>query len=144
MAVWVYARRRNAEAADALARKLRSQGVVVSRGNSKFYDGVIRGTDQVYHDGLVPQIAVDHEALGIPVHLFLDSARPAAPAAPPQPAAPEPPGSTEPAAPTEGALPPDHHVEQKGMWFTLYGPAGKIGKAQRSYDEAVAQLGAGD
>lgn len=60
-----------------------------------------------------------------------------APAPEPEPVTTTAPAEAREAAPVDPGQHVGYHVEQNGTWFTLIGPDGeKVGKSQRSYDEA--------
>lgn len=60
--VWIYSRRSNDAAADALADTLRAAGHKVRRGATKHYRGEMHtDADVIHHDGSAPMLVSLHE-----------------------------------------------------------------------------------
>lgn len=95
-------------------------GIKVRLNTTRYFDPdqIDSTVERVYHDGTDPLIPWAHEQRGIESELI-----------------PEVRGET-----VHGDPEPDYRVEQNGPWYSLIGPDGKVGKSQRSEDDAWALL----
>lgn len=147
MDAWVYHTAGRRLEADALVAELRAsrQFEFVRPANSRYYKGEIHKGDVVYHDGSRRDLVWAHEREGVDVRQFtgqemdVESRAPTVPAVPP---ILEPKVERREATPEAAGVPAEGDaVVQSGMWFTAYRNGQKVGKAQRSEDEAWALLG---
>lgn len=124
----VYARRANSPEAAAFVKKQRSEGKNARETNARYFDPEQADltVERVYHDGEVPAIPYFYGQKDIPCEIipgFRGEVRHEAPDEAPE------------------DVRDGYHVEQSGPWYALMGPDGeKIGKSQRSAEEAWAQL----
>lgn len=154
MDAWVYhSARRHAEA-DELVARLRASGefATVIPANSRYYNGEIHRGCVVYHDDSRRDLVWAHERHGVELRQFAgremgsevrvdpEDLAQVVGVTQPLPAA----RVTDPPAEIAREVPEEQRgewVEQKGMWFTAFRNGQKVGKAQRSEDEAWALLG---
>lgn len=137
MDAWVYHTAGRQAEADKLVAELRAGPDFggVQQANSRYYRGEIHKGCVVYHDGSRRDLVWAHEREGVELRQFagqpmdVESREPAPPTSPTMEASPR--------DPEKGR----DRVEQSGQWFTAYRDDQKVGKAQRSEDEAWALLG---
>lgn len=143
MDAWVYHTAGRQAEADALIDRLRASGdhAAVIPANSRYYRGEIHRGCVVYHDGSRRDLVWAHEREGVELRQFagtpMEEGHALLPPLPPAPTQP----TTESTAVSPTQTEVGDRVEQSGQWFTAYRNGQKLGKAQRSEDEAWALLG---
>lgn len=122
--VYVYHSRTNYDAADAFVAELRARDdtEVVRPGRSDRWDGEVLG-DAVFHDGSSRALVWAHEAAGVPVELFGESATQVE----------REPDPIE--VPT--GWPDGYYGEQAGSWYGVFTPDGELIGKRQGEDAAI-------